>query len=80
LTAKKCESVFALAMKGILIMTDLVDIAQLVDVTATLVALPLQPEHRPGVVANFDRIVTLAQLVMDFPLPPEIEAAPVFEP
>jgi hypothetical protein len=67
-------------MKGILIMTDLVDIAQLVDVTAALVDLPLQPEHRPGVVANFDRIVTLAQLVMDFPLPPEIEAAPVFEP
>jgi Protein of unknown function (DUF4089) len=71
---------FALAMKGILIMTDLVDLAQLVDVTAALVDLPLRPEHRPGVMANFDRIVTLAQLVMDFPLPPEIGAAPIFEP
>lgn len=53
---------------------------QFVDQMAELVDLPLQPEHRPGVVANLERIQTIAQLVIDFPLPEAIEVAPVFEP
>jgi len=56
------------------------DFGTLVDQMAGLMELPLQPEHRPGVVDNFARIQAIAQLVMEFPLPEEIEAAPVFEP
>jgi Protein of unknown function (DUF4089) len=56
------------------------DPAALVDQLAALVALPIQPEHRPGVVADFARIVTLAQLATEFPLPDDIEIAPNFEP
>lgn len=47
---------------------------------AAIVALPLQPEHRPGVVDNFARIVAIAQLVNEFPLPDDSEIAPIFEP
>ncbi|PSB20587.1 DUF4089 domain-containing protein [Phormidesmis priestleyi ULC007] len=61
-------------------MTDQMDAAECVDRIAALVGLPLNPDHRPGVVANFERIQAIAQLVMEFPLPEEIEAAPVFEP
>jgi hypothetical protein len=56
------------------------DASVFVDQMAAIVDLPLQPEHRPGVIANFERIHTIAQLVMEFPLPEEIEVAPVFEP
>lgn len=45
-----------------------------------LLDLQLKPEHQPGVVENFERIVPIAQLVNEFPLPETIEAAPVFEP
>ncbi|MBW4472113.1 MAG: DUF4089 domain-containing protein [Stenomitos rutilans HA7619-LM2] len=57
-----------------------VDTAVLVDYLAALVALPLQPEHRSGVVDNFVRIVAIAQLVNEFPLPDDIEIASIFEP
>ncbi|MCC3418447.1 MAG: DUF4089 domain-containing protein [Microcoleus sp. PH2017_29_MFU_D_A] len=56
------------------------NIEEYVDRTSELIDLPLKPEHRPGVVVNFERIVQIARLVTEFPLPPEIEAAPVFEP
>jgi hypothetical protein len=56
------------------------DLELWVDQMALLVSLPLQPEHRAGVVANFDRIQAIAQLVMELPLPDEVETAPVFEP
>ncbi|PMB18562.1 DUF4089 domain-containing protein, partial [Fischerella thermalis] len=36
--------------------------------------------YRDGVVANFERIRVIAQLVNSFPLPDDIEVAPVFEP
>jgi hypothetical protein len=62
-------------------MTDTsMDISQLVDLLAQVIQLPLDPAHRPGVIANFERTMTIAQLVMEFPLPDEIEVAPVFEP
>ncbi len=56
------------------------NIEEYVDRTAELINLSLNPEHRPGVVVNFERIAAIAQLVTEFPLPPEVEAAPVFEP
>lgn len=58
----------------------MLNIEEYVDRTAELINLPLDPEHRPGVVVNFERIVEIAQLVTEFPLPQSIEAAPVFEP
>jgi hypothetical protein len=62
-------------------MTDIsVDPAELVDLMAQLLELPLDPEHRPGVVANFARTAAIAQLVMEFPLPDDIEIAPIFQP
>jgi hypothetical protein len=54
--------------------------AEYVEQMSQLLDLPLDPEHLPGVVKNFASIYAIAQLVTEFPLPPEIEAAPVFEP
>jgi len=53
---------------------------ELVDQMAALIELPIPPEYHAGVVENFDRIVAVAQLVTEFPLPEETEVAPVFEP
>ena len=49
-----------------------------VDAAAALIGLPIDPAHRPGVVLNLERIAQMAALVMAFPLPDEIEPAPVF--
>lgn len=56
------------------------DFGQFVDLMAAVVDLPIPPEYRDGVVVNFERIHTVAQLVLEFPLPEDVEAAPVFEP
>ncbi len=61
-------------------MTNQIDSAECVDQIAALIGLPISPEYHLGVVTNFERIQTIAQLVMEFPLPDETEAAPVFEP
>ncbi len=55
-------------------------IAEYVERMAFLLDLQLNPEHRLGVVENFARIEASAQLVNEFPLPDNIEAAPIFEP
>jgi hypothetical protein len=57
-----------------------VNVEEYVDRTAELINLPLEPENRQGVVVNFERIAAIARLVTEFPLPPEVEVAPVFEP
>ena len=51
-----------------------------VDAAAALIGLPIDPAHRPGVVLNLERIAQMAALVMDFPLPDEIEPAPIYQP
>ncbi len=51
-----------------------------VDQAALLLDLPIAPEYRANVAANLERVAGIAQLVLAFPLPPEIEVAPVFEP
>jgi len=56
------------------------DPAEYVDQMALLINLPLHPEHRRGVIENMERIIAVAKLVTEFPLPAEIEAAPIFEP
>ncbi|HEY9809159.1 MAG TPA: DUF4089 domain-containing protein [Halomicronema sp.] len=42
--------------------------------------LPLQSEHKIGVIQNFETIIKIAQLVTEYPLPETIEPAPKFEP
>ncbi|BAS57260.1 hypothetical protein NIES2135_33840 [Leptolyngbya boryana NIES-2135] len=56
------------------------DPEKFVEVMSEVVAMPIPDEYRESVVANFQRIQTVAQLVLEFPLPEEIEIAPVFEP
>jgi Protein of unknown function (DUF4089) len=60
--------------------SSVMDVGEWVDQMAALVGLPLCPEHRPGVVENFERIRAVAQLVTAFPLPEAVESAPIFEP
>ncbi|MFQ4143116.1 DUF4089 domain-containing protein [Chlorogloeopsis sp. ULAP02] len=56
------------------------NVGEYVDQLVCLLDLDLRDEYRDGVVANFERISAIAQLVNSFPLPEEIEAATVFEP
>jgi hypothetical protein len=56
------------------------DVGEYVDQMALLLDLELRDEYRDGVVANFERISAIANLVNSFPLAEDIEVAPVFEP
>ncbi|MEH2324543.1 MAG: DUF4089 domain-containing protein [Nostoc sp.] len=56
------------------------DVGEYVDQMALLLNLQLRDEYRDGVVANFERINAIANLVNSFPLAQDIEVAPVFEP
>ncbi|AFZ24013.1 hypothetical protein Cylst_1742 [Cylindrospermum stagnale PCC 7417] len=56
------------------------DVGVYVDQMSLLLDLELRDEYRDGVVANFERINAIANLVNSFPLPEEVEVAPVFEP
>lgn len=56
------------------------DVGEYVDQMALLLDLELRDEYRDGVVANFERISAIANLVNSFPLPENIEVAPVFQP
>ncbi len=50
------------------------------DETAKRVGLPIAPEHRPGVIQFTGMLLAHAALVMEFPLPDDVEPAPVFRP
>jgi hypothetical protein len=56
------------------------DPAAYVDQMAIALQLPIAPEYRLGVVDNFSRIAAIAQLVLEFPLPEDAVAAPIFQP
>ncbi|MEH2060346.1 MAG: DUF4089 domain-containing protein [Nostoc sp.] len=56
------------------------DAGEYVDQMGLLLDLELRDEYRDGVVVNFERIRAIANLVNSFPLPEDIEVAPVFEP
>ncbi len=60
--------------------TEEFDVGEYVDQMALLLDLQLRDEYRDSVVANFERISAIANLVNSFPLPEDIEVAPVFEP
>jgi hypothetical protein len=54
--------------------------ARLLDQTAACLDLPIDPAHRPGVIANLERARGLAVLVMAVDLPVALEPAAVFMP
>ncbi|BAZ26502.1 hypothetical protein NIES4073_74100 [Kalymmatonema gypsitolerans NIES-4073] len=56
------------------------NVGEYVDLMGLLLDLQLRDEYRDGVVANFERIKAIAQVVNEFPLPENVEAAPTFEP
>jgi len=56
------------------------ELAAYVDETAKRVGLPIAPEHRPGVIQFTGILLAHAALVLEFPLPDEVESAPVFRP
>jgi hypothetical protein len=56
------------------------DVGEYVEQMSLLLDLEIKDEYRDGVVANFERIKAIAQLVNSFPLPEEIQSAPIFEP
>lgn len=51
-----------------------------VEQTAALLGLEIPPEIRSSVVEQFDRIVAIAQPVLDFELPDDLEPAATFRP
>jgi len=60
--------------------SDLTTIAAYVDHLAPLLGLTLTPEQREGVIRNLAVTFAVAPLVMDFPLPDDVDAGPVFQP
>jgi hypothetical protein len=54
--------------------------AEYVTAASRLVGLPIRPEYRDAVIEDMSRIASVAAVLTEFPLPPETEAAPVFEP
>ena len=56
------------------------DLEAHVDAAARLLALPIAPAHRPGVILYMGVIAAAAALVMEFALPEAVEPAPVFGP
>ncbi|NMF65494.1 DUF4089 domain-containing protein [Brasilonema octagenarum] len=56
------------------------NVGEYVDLMGLLLDLELRDEYRDGVIANFERIMAIAQVVNEFPLPETIEAASIFEP
>ncbi|MBL1201204.1 MAG: DUF4089 domain-containing protein [Nostoc sp. GBBB01] len=56
------------------------DVEEYVKQMGLLLDLEIRDEYFDGVVANFERIRAIANLVNSFPLSEEIEVAPIFEP
>lgn len=54
--------------------------SQYIEQMSIILDLPLQPEHKIGVIKNFETIIKISQLVNEFSLPETIEPAPKFEP
>ncbi|MCS6814516.1 MAG: DUF4089 domain-containing protein [Cyanobacteria bacterium] len=60
--------------------SDSVDIDQYLEQMAAIVGITLHLDYKPGVKANLERLQAIAQLFLEFPLPDDIDAAPVFYP
>lgn len=56
------------------------DYTTYVEQAAQLLGIPIPEEYQEGVVENMSQLSAIAQQVMEFPLPPKTEIAPVFKP
>lgn len=56
------------------------DLNGYLDQMSQILDLPIPDDCRPGVLDNLNRTMAIAQLVLEFPLPVEIEVAPTFQP
>ncbi len=56
------------------------DLDHLITGLAAATGLPLDPAHRPGVAANFKRLLAQADIVMSVAVPRDTEPAPIFRP
>jgi hypothetical protein len=54
------------------------DLDSYIETAARMLALPLDDASRPAVRANLATIFSFAELVEAFPLPDEVEPAPIF--
>jgi RNAse (barnase) inhibitor barstar len=55
------------------------DLDALIDAGTATLGLPIESEWKPGIRANLQVTLRLAQMVAEFELPDEAEPAPVFE-
>jgi hypothetical protein len=60
--------------------SDMADFTAYVEAMATALDLSIPDEIKPGVVANVEHIWAIAQPVLSFPLPDDLESAATFEP
>jgi len=51
----------------------------LIEASAAMLAVPIEPEWKPAIKANLAVTFRLADMVGEFQLPDEAEPAPVFE-
>ncbi len=51
-----------------------------VEQMSLLLDLPINDEYKDGIIANFEKIQDIAEIVNNFPLPESMEIAPIFEP
>lgn len=51
---------------------------RMADALSPVIGIAIAPEWRPAVIANLKATAAAAKLVLDFPLPDDLEPAPVF--
>lgn len=54
-------------------------LATYADATAQALGLPIAPEDRAAVLVQLEWLLAMGQLVAEFPLPEDVDPAPVFE-
>jgi hypothetical protein len=55
------------------------DLERLIDASAAALGIAIEPEWKPGIVANLAAVLNAAALQAEFELPDEAEPAPTFE-
>ncbi|MGB3310635.1 MAG: DUF4089 domain-containing protein [Nodosilinea sp.] len=60
--------------------SDSIDLTDYVDAMAATLGLSIPDEIKPAVVANVEHVWAIAQPVLSFPLPDNLESAATFEP
>ncbi len=56
-----------------------IDWGAFADAATQAVGIPMTADQRPGVIANLERHAAFAAFVGEFDLPPDLEAAPIYD-